>query len=361
MKLAIVYDWIDSWGGAERILSTLFDLYPAADIYTLYADYRKAVWAKKYSNRIKTTFLQSWYNLVPHKQFLAPFMPYAIESLNLSAYDVVLSISSAFAKGVLTRPETKHISYIFAPTRFLWHEKERYTNHGYIAGIVKWLQDWDKIASKRPDKILTLSKHTQHLLSTIYYLPSTVVYPPFDMDYYENLKRNSKKPSISLPQNYFLFVGRLEPYKRIDLLTDAFSKMPHQNLVIIGSGSELPKIRKSISNFNNITVYSNLSDFELAYVYRHATALLMPQSEDFGYTALESVFFKTPVMSYAKSGVAEFVRNKGNGILFSEQTASEIVKQVEKFRVSDYNMDTSVVEMFSKKKFITKIKQQISN
>jgi glycosyltransferase involved in cell wall biosynthesis len=361
MKLAFVYDWIDSRGGAERILTTLFDAYPNADIYTLYADYEHALWAEKYRSRIKTTFLNSWYRLLPKKQLLTPFMPFAIESLNLSKYDVVFSITSSFAKGVLTRPETKHISYIFAPTRFLWHEKENYIHHTYIAKIVEWLQGWDKVASHRPDKVLTLSKHTQDLLTTIYQLPSTVVYPPFDIDYYDNLKKNSKKPMLPLPKNYFLFVGRIEPYKRVNLLIEAFSKMLGKNLVIIGAGSELPKIRKFANNFNNITIYSNLSDHELAYVYQHATALIMPQSEDFGYTALESIFFGTPVISYAPSGVAEIIGTRKTGTMFHDQTTEAIMKQVENFNVSDYNMNVHVIEKFSTSAFLKEIKRLIGN
>lgn len=366
-KLALVYDWIDSWGGAERILITLFDAFPDADIYTLFVDYKKASWAIPYRSRIHTTFLDKLYKFIPNKKLLTPLMPAAIESFDLSLYDTVLSITSSFAKGVITRPETKHISYVFTPTRFLWHEKKHYKGprlfQFFGSRLKKWLQAWDTIASKRPDKILTLSKHTQNLLAETYQLPSTVLYPPFNISYYGNLKKNSKEPSISLPAEYFLFVGRLEPYKHVDLLVEAFAQMPNEHLVIVGTGSERKKIRRLANKHHNVLSVDRypLTDCELAYVYQQAAALLMPQSEDFGYTALESLYFGTPVISYAKSGAAEIIQTEQNGVLVSEQTVRNFRREVENFKRVDYNVDTRVAVRFNASLFLDQIKKELEH
>lgn len=358
MKRAIVYDWIDKWGGAERILISLFDAFPEADIYTLYADYGRAQWANKYRSRISTTFLDSWYRYLPRKKFLTPFMPHAIESLNLSGYDTVLSVTSSFAKGVLTRPETKHVSYIFTPTRFLWHEQELYPGPGLMRS---WLQDWDKIAAQRPDTRVTLSKHTQKLINSVYELPSVVLYPPFDVTYYEKVRRTSKRPSKVLPDKYFLFVGRLEPYKRVNLLISAFATLPNHNLVIVGHGSEKFRLQLLARGMRNISFADNLSEEELAFTYQHAQATIMPQSEDFGYTALESLFFGTPVISLKNSGAAEIIGNTNNGRLFDAQTSEVIRSNVEKFKSADYNVDTGIAHKFAREVFLKKIKLQLDH
>lgn len=367
MKIAILYDWIDKWGGAERILETLFKEYPEADLYTLYIDYKKAEWAFWYSSRIKTTFMQSWQQIVPFKQLLAPLMPMAAESLDLSEYDLVLSISSSFMKGVITRPETKHVGYLFTPTRFLWHERAKYFSHNlFLRPLTTFLRSWDYIAGQRPDRILTLSKHSQNLIKQAYQRESEVIYPPFDLQHWGEIKKQIAKDKKLKgkfkrlkAQKYYLVVSRLEPYKTVDLVVKVFQYLTKEKLLIVGFGTELRKLKRLASA--NVEFINSVSDQELGYLYQEARALIMPQAEDFGYTALESLFFETPVVSYAHSGVAEMIKNEKNGCLFQKQTPESLLAALEKSKTHVYNFNQQSLKQFSKETFLRKLKKIINS
>jgi len=362
MKLAIVYDWIDKWGGAERILSLLFSSFPEADLYALYASYREASWAKVYQARIRTTFVNNWYRFIPSKELLAPLMPMGIESLNLSKYDRVLSLSSAFSKGVITRPETKHLCYLFSSTRFIWHERQTYFSaQGEIPNpFLAPLGQWDYIAAQRPDQILTLSRFDQDLIQKYYRRSSEILLPPFDPEYWLSL--TPLKPQLDAKQlaakNYYLFVGRLETYKRVPLLLEAFAKLPRKQLVIVGRGSQKKQLQK-MAGANSLFL-ENLSDSELAWLYQNALALIMPQSEDFGYTTLESLVFKTPVISYFYSGAAEYLKHKETGYLFREPTAAGIREAVAKSSGKSYNFRHVDWSKFAGQLFLRKLKSYLN-
>lgn len=355
MKLAIVYDWIDKYGGAERILSLLFTHFPKADIYTLYFDKKKAKWAAKFANRIHTTFLQQFYSLGIPKQLLTPLMPFAIESLNLSQYDKVLSLSSSFAKGVITRPECLHSCYLFSPTRFLWHHSHRFfSSRSCFQPLVNFLRQWDKIASQRPDRLFTLSGYDQKLIAKFYNRQSQIIYPPFDLEYWRGLKL--VQPTITLPKQFFLVVTRLEPQKQIDLVIKAFSFLKQHNVVVVGQGTLATKLHHLAGD--NVYFLSDLPDTQLGWLYQKAQALIMPQAEDFGYTALESICFNTPVISYAQSGTAEILNQ--TGYLFKEQTIEAIITSVEKYHTKSYNFSTFDWDRYQKKQFLTTLKRNIS-
>lgn len=336
-KLAIVYDWLDSFGGAERILQIIFDYYSTSDIYTLFVDYNSATWAKKYQSRIKASFLQGYYNLFPFKKYFTPFMPSAIESFDLSGYEKVLSISSSFAKAVITRPETKHVCYLFCPSRFLWQENKNYLVSKYFLSkvfehrIKDWLRRWDKVATNRPDEIYSLSDFSKNQIKNIYQKEVGVISPPFNFDYWTTISKSINNSKFRLEdKEYFLFVGRLEPYKRVDLLVSLF-KQRKENLVIVGKGTEQKNLLKRAKGHENIYFFENVPDLELARIYKNAEALLMPQAEDFGFTALESLFFKTPVISYQQSGAAEIIKTSSNGCFFIEQSESSLEKVLNSF------------------------------
>jgi len=361
MKLAIVYDWIDKWGGAERILSLLFTEFRKADLFALYANYRGASWARPYAGRIRTTFVNGWYRLIANKGVLAPLMPMGIESLNLSGYDAVLSLSSAFAKGVITRPETKHICYLFSPTRFLWHERQAYFGQGGIPNpFLAPLTQWDYIAAQRPDTLLTLSRYDQELIKKYYHREAKILFPPFEPDYWQNLSplKPLARPVELSHKNYYLFVGRLEKYKKVDLLLEAFTGLPQEPLAAAGQGSEERRLRRERSS--NIIFLEGVSDQELAWLYQNASALIMPQSEDFGYTTLESLVFGTPVLSYQKSGAAEYLGHLETGYLFRKQTAEGIREAVAKWRAKSYNFRGIDWQQFEQQRFIRKLKSYLS-
>ncbi len=330
MKRAIAYDWIDSQGGAERLLPVIFDAYPDADIYTLYTDYNKAPWAKKYQARIHTSFLQPLYQLTQSKRALAFLMPLAATLLPLSQYDKVLTITSSFFKGVRTKPDA-HICYLFAPTRFLWQEEKAY---GIASKLLVPFKEWDWKSAQKPARLLTLSRHSAKQIATIYGRSAQILYPPFDPSYL----RQSEKPAGRLPTSYFIFVGRLEPYKRVDLLIDVWNRYPiKESLVIVGSGSQQRILERRAKNNHRIRFVSHISDSDLSYTYRHARALLMPQREDFGYTALEAVHCNTPVIAYRTSGVWEAINRDKPNASISTQTVEGVYTALANFHTSSYN------------------------
>lgn len=353
MKTAIVYDWIDKWGGVERVLLELADMFPKADWYTSYFDPQGAPWARKFN--IKTSFIQTLPDFIKKNRILSiPFYPYAFESFNFSNYDLVISVSSSFAKAVVTKPSTIHICYMLTPTRYFWTDTDTYLNSPLRRlgkTRLKKYQEWDSVAAKRPDHIISISKTIHERVKKFYQRDSEVIYPPFDIEYWKKIhpsKQFQKK-------KYFLVVSRLEPYKKIELVVRAFNEL-NLPLIIVGKGSERGKLEREANQ--NTTFISDVSDEELAQLYINAEALIMPQEEEFGYVSLEAQFFGCPVISYDKGGVSETVVADKTGIFFTGQTEKSLVDAVARFKVIEYNLRNSTreygktnVERFSKMTF----------
>jgi len=333
-NLAIVYDWIDKWGGVERILLQLRRMFPHADFYTSYVSERGASWAREID--FTTSFIQRLPAIVKSSRvFSFPLYPYAFESFDFSDYDTVLSISSSFAKGIITKPGTKHVCYLLSPTRYLWTCPELYLGSlptRLLAPYIAHIKRWDLIAAMRPDIILTLSEFVSKKIRDFYRRDSQVVYPPFDVSYWDGFRRKKKNTGKA----YFLAVSRMEPYKRMDILLETFRRMPDRNLVLVGKGSGLPALKRSASP--NITFVQDIPDKDLAAYYEGAEALIMPQSEDFGYVALEAQTLGCPVIAYRESGVAETVEEGKTGLFFDSQTHSSLTHILAQFDRISYNL-----------------------
>ncbi len=223
-KIAIVYDWIDKWGGVERVLLTLHEMFPQAVFYSSYYSPQKAGWAKDL--KIKTSFIQKFPRFVRENRTVSfPFYPYAFESFNFNNYDLVISVTSSFAKSVITKPRTFHICYLLTPTRYLWMNEDLYIKNNFtrsvLSGYFQKLKEWDYVAAQRPDKIISISKTVADRCRKFYKRESEVIYPPFDIQYWEKIKYeilNSKSEINSnfkiINKKYFLVVSRLEPYKK---------------------------------------------------------------------------------------------------------------------------------------------------
>lgn len=339
-KIAIVYDWIDKWGGVERILLQLHEMFPEAVFYTSYFDHEKAGWAKNL--KIKTSFLQSFPDFIKKNRVLSfIFYPYAFESFNFSEYDLVISVTSSFAKSVITKPGTKHICYLLTPSRYLWsHQKEYLGSLGSsFSGMFK---NWDFVVSQRSDKIISISETVRKRCKKYYKRESEVVYPGFDIDYWDKIKSQitNHKSQLNFKfqisnSKFFLIISRLEPYKKIDLAIKVFNKL-NKPLIIVGEGSQESKL-KQIAN-RNITFLSKLTDVELGSLYSNSQALIMPQEEDFGYVSLEAQFFGCPVIAYKKGGAVETVNDGRTGIFFLSQTESSLRRAIERFDKIKYNL-----------------------
>ncbi len=370
LKIAIVYDWLDKWGGVERILLQLGQMFPRADFYTSYFDPIGASWAKKL--KVKTSFIQKLPSFIKKSRALSlPLYPYAFESFNFSppagGYDLVISVTSSFAKAIVTQPKTFHLCYLLTPTRFLWLNSDLYLQNKLVRKLslayFENLKNWDLIAAKRPDKIISISQTVQDRCLKIYQRKSDVIYPSFDTEYWNKVKNEKlkiKNYSLKLKvinnKKYFLVVSRLEPYKRVDLVINVFNKLPNENLIIVGKGSEKRRLTKMANK--NIYFFQDITDGELANLYAHAEALIMPQEEDFGYVALEAQFMGTPVIAYDKGGAKETIVEGRTGLFFDRQDERSLTAALERFQSISYNLRHTVIaeggreiERFSKKNF----------
>lgn len=345
-KIAIVYDWIDSWGGVERILLMFHEMFPDADFFTSYVDYDKASWAKDF--KIKTSFIQNLPDFIKKSRKLSfPLYPYAFESFNFNEYDVVISVTSSFAKAVVTKPETLHICYLLTPTRYLWLYPQQYLT-GWQRALGKPylnnIKNWDYIAAQRPDKIIAISQTVAERCKLHYHREAAIIYPPFNTEYWENIKSKVKSQKSPLrpakrdfegqaklqfnSKKFYLVVSRLEPYKKVDLVIKVFNQIG-KNLIIVGKGSQLNRLKQLAKS--NIKFISDITDQELAVLYDQAEGFIMAQEEDFGYVSLEAQYFGCPVIAYARGGALETVIENKTGVLFQEQTNMSLKQVLEKY------------------------------
>ncbi|MBI3366015.1 glycosyltransferase [Candidatus Roizmanbacteria bacterium] len=357
-KIAIVYDWIDKWGGVERILLTLHEMFPHSTFYTSYFDINSAQWASRLS--LKPSFIQRFPQFIKKSRFFSlPLYPLAFESFNFDSYNFVISVTSSFAKAVITKPSTRHVCYLLTPTRFLWSHVKDYQNNMQkktSSLFSSYLKTWDLAASQRPDKIISISETVAKRCSKYYGRESEVIYPPFDVEYWSKINLQMTSNKLQTNSKFYLVVSRLEPYKKVDLAIKVLNNLPNEKFIIVGQGTQERNL-KSMAN-KNIELIPYVSDEELAYLYSQAEALIMPQEEDFGYVSLEAQFFGCPVIAYKKGGATETIINNRTGLFFSEQTISSVSQALEQFHTISYNLKNSTkefgrthVEKFSKEKF----------
>jgi glycosyltransferase involved in cell wall biosynthesis len=374
-KIAIVYDWIDKWGGVERLLLQLHELFPQAEFYTSYYDVVRASWAKNLT--IRSSFIQSLPRFIKENRITSLLLyPYAFESLDLREYDIVISVTSSFAKGIITKADTMHITYLLTPTRFLWGMSDIYISQPWLkmltAPFIHCLREWDYIAAQRPDHIIAISQTVAQRCKKYYQRPSEVIYPGFDTEYWEKIKsQNEQNKTVhqnitSVRKKFFLVVSRLEKYKRIDLVIKVFNKDPHYQFIIVGEGTQREKLE--YMSEKNITFLGKVNDEELAELYSHAEALVMPQEEDFGYVALEAHYFGCPVIAYGKGGALETVISNETGVFFDEQTSDSFSLALARFHTISYNLKNNLkdnyrkyMERFSKNTFKLQFTKYIGN
>ncbi len=348
---------MDKWGGVERLLLTLNEEFPDADWYTSYIDRENASWTKYLSGEVYTSFLQKLPDFLRKSRIFSLFLlPYAFESFDLSRYDLVISVTSSFAKGVITRPETKHICILLTPTRWLWGMTGHYIRSGWATPFLSKLRTWDYIAAQRPDTIISISNHVAKRCRTYYKRDSEVIYPPFDTEHWDAIVSEANKPE----KPYFLTVSRLESYKKVDLVVEAFQKIPQYDLIIVGKGSQKKSLQQIASE--NTTFLEDVSDIKLISLYKNAEALIMPQEEDFGYVSIEAQYFGCPVISYRTGGVSELIEEGKTGMFFDKQDSASVREAVADFKRDTYNLDDTkgIVRKFEKEIFIRKLHSIIS-
>ncbi|MEX2090891.1 MAG: glycosyltransferase [Candidatus Paceibacterota bacterium] len=339
MKIAFVHEYLNQFGGAERMLQVLCALFPEAPIYTLLYD-RNATGEVFEGKVIHTSFLQKIPLAKKHHRVFPLLMPLAMEQFDFSEYDTVVSISASFAKGVITKPGTRHICYCLTPPRFLWDDSQKFVEEfGYSKFIKKflppfitYLRMWDQEASRRVDNFWVISNFIKERVVKYYRQPSTVIYPPVNVSKFSIGKINS------VNGKYFLMVGRLVSYKRFDLAIRVFSRLGLP-LKIVGIGPELKKLKALSSKLKakNIEFLGLVSDEQLADLYAGSRALIFPQEEDFGIVPLESMASGKPVIAYGAGGALETVVEGKTGIFFKEMTEASLMEAIDKFKNMEFD------------------------
>lgn len=352
MKVAIVQDWFVVNGGAEKVVKELVALYPNADVYGLIdflseEDRQDIVAGKK----ITTSFLQHFpYAKQNYRNWLLLF-PLAIESLDLSAYDVIISSSYAVAKGVKKLPHQLHICYCHSPIRYAWDLQDEYLSH--LGNVKKWLAKpilayiryWDIKTLNRVDVFLANSKYIADRIKRIYKRDAQVVYPPINIEEYVGTLTKKE---------YYFTSARLVAYKKIDLIIKAFNQMPHLKLVVGGNGPDLVKL-KQLAN-HNISFTGFLPKAELTKYMQESKAFILAANEDFGITSIEAQSCYTPVIALKMGGYLETVVENKTGFFFDEQTAESIKSCVLQFEQLDFDLNPAFfkknITMFSRSNFI---------
>lgn len=320
MKIALVHDFLVRYGGAERVLKVLSEMYPQAPIYTLMYDER--VMGELFPrSRIITSSMQKWARW-PRRvyRFFFDKMPRAIEEFDFSGYDVVLSSSQSYAHGVLTPVATKHISYCHSPTRYLWDYTHQYLeDHSYrglkglyIAAKMRAVREWDYLASDRPDLYLANSENVQRRIKKYYGKESEVIYPPVEIERFEVSHES---------EDYFLIVSQLSPYKRVDLAVQLFTKLG-KRLVVVGSGPQEAYLRGIAGP--SVEILGPKSDAEVATYMKYCRGVIFPGEDDFGIVPVEAMACGKPVLAYDAGGAVETVVPGVTGELFRELTVESL-------------------------------------
>jgi glycosyltransferase involved in cell wall biosynthesis len=322
-RVAIIYDRVNKWGGAERVLLAIHKLFPKAPLYTSVYDSKNTPWSKVFPV-VKTSFLQYIPFAKSNHELLPLFMPIAFESFDFSDFDLVISVTSEAAKGIKTGPETFHLCYCLTPTRYLWSGYDEYFQNRIFKVITKpivsYLKSWDRKAADHPDKMIAISSEVQKRIRKYYKRDSEIIFPPVEL---------SMNRFFDSDKKHYLLVSRLDyGYKKVDLAIKAFNRLGLP-LVIVGTGRLEKKLTRMAKE--NIRFTGKLSEKELMDYYQNAKALIMPQEEDFGIVAIESQNFGVPVIAYKKGGACDTVISGKTGILFEHQTVKSLMQAVKKF------------------------------
>lgn len=326
MKLALVHDYLIQDGGAERVLRAFAEIWPEAPIFVLFHDKKR--WPEFRGRDVRPSVLEKLPGVHRYYRWTLPLMPAAVEHHDLSEFDVVVSSASAFAKGVVTRPDALHICYCHTPTRYLWTETHSYikdlrTNRGIkfvLPFLLTSLRMWDRTSALRVDKFLANSQTVAARIQKYYDRQAEVIYPPVDTSQFYISDKVG---------DYFLAGGRLVAYKRFDLVIEVFNRLGWP-LIIFGRGPYEAPLRKMAKK--NVQFVGHVSDEEKARLLAQCIAFLHPQLEDFGLLPLEVMASGRPVIAYGRGGALESVREGVTGVFFKEQSWESLLDAVINFK-----------------------------
>ncbi|MCE4241714.1 glycosyltransferase family 4 protein [Escherichia coli] len=333
LKVGIVADWFITYAGSEKVVSEFIKVFPNADLYSV-VDFLSADNRRKFNDKkIETTFIQKLPRAKKKYQAYLPLMPFAIEQLDVSKENIVLSSSHAVSKGILTGPDQLHISYVHSPIRYAWDLQHQYLresglDHGLKGILAKWIlhkmRMWDYRTANGVDHFIANSHFIARRIKKVYGRDADVIYPPVDVD---SFTLNNQK------EDFYLTASRMVPYKRIDLIVEAFSHLPNKKLVVIGDGPEMNKIKKKATS--NIEILGYQPNEVMVDYMRKAKAFVFAAEEDFGITPVEAQACGTPVIAFGKGGALETVKGLDSesptGIFFGVQDVKSIINSINEF------------------------------
>lgn len=360
-KLALVHDWLITLGGAEQVLRSLRALWPQAPIYTLLYDLNGPCREWTADAQIIPSALQKIPGAVRRHRLFLPLMPFAVEQFDLSPYDLVLSSSYAVAKGVLTRPDQRHIAYVHAPMRYAWDLYQLYIHQSRLDRrwiglpariLLHYLRLWDRLSADRADVLIANSRHTAERIRKFYRREAQVIYPPVDVEFFT--------PAGDRGGDY-VTVSRLVPYKRLDLMVEAFALLPNRRLVIVGDGPERQRLERTAGP--NIQFLGFQPRETLRHLLRKARAFIFAAWEDFGITPVEAQACGTPVIAYGRGGALETVIPGVSGEFFSEAEPEALAQAVRRFEETAIPYSIEAVrtgaERFSEPRFHEQIRRVV--
>lgn len=348
MKTAIVHEWLVNYAGSEKVVESFTSIWQDADVFTLVDflnDEERRIILK--GKKAKTSFIQNLpYAKKRHRKYL-PLFPKAIESFDLSKYDLIISSSHSVAKGVRTNKNQLHICYCHSPMRYAWDEADYYLKEanlnsgikGFVAqSILKYLRKWDLKSADSVDYFIANSNHIAKKIKRIYNRHADVIYPPVDVE---------KFSLATEKEDFYLTASRLVPYKRIDLIIEAFARMPDKKLIVIGSGPEKERLKAKAASNISLIGYQEFDSLK-SYMQK-AKAFVFAAEEDFGIIVVEAMACGTPVIAGNFGGTTESVVDKKTGVLFPNQTVDSIVEAVKNFDVIAKSINNSEIRIHSEK------------
>lgn len=368
MKIAVVCDWLVTYAGAEKVLEQILCIYPEADLFALvdFLDEDKRNFIKH--KKVTTSFIQHLPKAKTKYRSYLPLMPLAIEQFDLSKYDLIISSSHCVAKGIMTGPAQVHISYVHSPIRYAWDLQHQYLKEaGLTKGLKGWLAKiilhymriWDTRTSNGVDYFIANSKFIAKRIWKCYRREADIIYPPVDVEAFEYCDQK---------EDFYLTASRMVPYKKMDLIVEAFTQMPDKKLIVIGTGPDFNKIQKIAQGHDNIKLMGYQPFSVLKEHMQKAKAFVFAAEEDFGITPVEAQACGTPVIAFGKGGVLETVRpygktKKNTGIFFKNQRVQDIVNSINFFEENRNKFDSKDCRenslMFSNKNFSTNFKNFI--
>jgi len=357
MRVALVHDYLAQDGGAERVLKAMTEIWPEAPIFVLFHDPKKIDYIP--SEKIRETFLAKIPGIKNNFPWFLPWMPVATERHDLSDFDVVISSSSVFAKGIITPPHALHISYCHTPARFLWADGHNYLTDLKRSWLIKLmlpplmhrLRLWDQMSTERVDRFIANSHTVRQRIQKYYRRDSVVINPP------ANVITNNYPTAIG---DYYAAGGRLVPYKRLDLVIKVFNRLG-EKLKIFGTGPELNYLKKIAKP--NIEFLEKITEEEKINLLAGAKAFIHPQLEDFGITPIESMAVGRPVIAYGKGGATETISHNETGVFFPEQTWESLFETIVRFNPNEWDSQKlrERAARFGLEKFKTEIEKYVTD